>query len=133
MGNVMEREKVPGPPKGWRPRDLKIMEKLEIIVKQRGLEPGGARLEPLDGGVHFDHQPAIQERRWDPEKLDTIPPSCDLNWIVALNKSTHGVKTAKRDIREIAKTRRLDGTTPPKRLKAKIPGRPFPKRKKPPR
>jgi hypothetical protein len=40
---------VPGPPVKWRPRPLTIKEKLEIVVRQMGKEPGGARLNPLDG------------------------------------------------------------------------------------
>lgn len=118
------REEVPGPPKGWRPRALTVAEKLHIVCNQGGVEwtnycagdlQHGPQLEPLKG-IQFDHQPAIQERKWDPEKRDTIPPSCDLRYIVALNKPTHATKTAKRDIPEISKTRRLEkGPKAPKR------------------
>jgi hypothetical protein len=105
----MPREKVPGPPVKWRPRDLTMREKLEIVVRQKGFEPDGrTRLRPLEDGVQFDHVPALQRRRWDPETEDTIPPACDLAYIVALNKATHAVKTAKSDVPEIAKTRRLE-------------------------
>lgn len=100
-----------GPPANWRPRSLTIKEKLEIVVRQGGREPGGERLLPMMEGVEFDHQPALQRRRWIPEIQDTMPGSCDLNYIVALNKGTHGVKTAKVDQREIAKTKRLEGRT----------------------
>lgn len=108
------REEVLGPPEGWRPRALTIAEKLQVVVNQGSREPMDGRheleplLEPIALGIHFDHQPAIQERRWDPAAGDTIPPSCDLRYIVALNKATHDVKTAKRDIPEISKTRRLE-------------------------
>lgn len=37
-----------GPPVKWRPRPLTTKEKLEIVVRQHGKEPGGARLNPLD-------------------------------------------------------------------------------------
>lgn len=60
-----------GPPVKWRPRPLSIKEKLEIVVRQNGKEPGGARLNPLDG-VQFDHDPALQRRRWCAEDQDTI-------------------------------------------------------------
>lgn len=121
--------KVEGPPLKWRPRDLKDREKFEIIIRQRGYEPDGkTRLLPMQTGVDFDHQPAIQERRWDPEEEDTIPRSCDLDFIVALNKPTHAAKTAKRDIKEIAKTRRLEKG--PKKSKTKWGSRPFPKKVK---
>ncbi|RUW81522.1 hypothetical protein [Mesorhizobium sp. M2A.F.Ca.ET.067.02.1.1] len=114
-----------GPPENWRPRALSVREKLEIVVRQGGKEPGGARLNPLEG-VQFDHDPALQRRRWNPEAQDTIPPSCCLENIVALNKPTHGVKTPV-DQREIAKTKRLEGRTRKGKPKRKIPSRPFPK------
>lgn len=124
--------KVEGPPVKWRPRDLTIREKLEIVVRQGGYEPDGkTRLLPLSEGVQFDHHPALQRRRWDPAKEDTIPPACDLDYIEARNKKAHGQKTAKLDIPEIAKTRRLDGTTPPKKRKQKIMGRSSFQRRKP--
>ena len=112
-----------GPPVKWRPRALTIKEKLEIVVRQGGKEPGGARLNPLDG-VQFDHDPALQRRRWDPDNLDTIPPSCALDFIIALNKPTHGVKTAMVDVPEIAKLKRLEGRTEQKKRKHKWPVRP---------
>lgn len=130
------REEVLGPPKGWRPRALTVAEKLHIVCNQGGVEwtnfaagglIHGPQLEPLTKGIHFDHQPAIQARRWDPAAGDTVPPSCDLRYIVALNKPTHAVKTAKRDIPEISKTRRLEKG--PKVAKQRFPSRQFPKRR----
>lgn len=120
-----------GPPVKWRPRALTTKEMLEIVVRQHGKEPGGERLNPLDG-VQFDHDPALQRRRWNPNTLDTIPPSCALEFIVALNKPTHDVKTAKVDVPEIAKLKRLEGRTGQKKVKRKIPSpklrsRPFQK------
>lgn len=121
-------DKVEGPPANWRPRPLTIAEKLEIVVRQLGREPGGARLNPLEG-VQFDHDPAIQRRRWNAAAQDTIPPSSDLDRIVALNKPTHGVKTPV-DQREIAKTKRLEERRDPATtLKKKWPTRKFPSRK----
>lgn len=110
MSKIPQRERVAGPPKGWRPRALTIAEKLQVVVNQRGWHYMGAveALDPMGVGVDFDHVPAIHERRWDPKKGDTIPPSCDLNYIVAVNRPAHRTKTAKRDIKEIAKTRRLE-------------------------
>lgn len=118
-----------GPPENWRPRALTIKEKLEIVVRQGGKEPGGARLKPLDG-VDFDHNPALQRRRWCPDTQDTIPPACDLNFIIALNKETHREKTAKQDVPEIAKLKRLEGKTGQSKGKRSWPSRPFPKRSK---
>ncbi|RWB67594.1 hypothetical protein [Mesorhizobium sp.] len=121
--------KVEGPPANWRPRALTIKEKLEIVVRQGGREPGGARLLPLEG-LAFDHVPALQRRRWCAETGDTIPASCSLDHIQALNNPTHAEKTAKSDIPEIAKTKRLEerrsGDSKPKR---KWPTRKFPSRK----
>lgn len=113
-----------GPPEKWRPRALTIKEKLEIVVRQNGREPGGARLQPLDG-IDFDHDPALQRRRWDPIAGDTIPASCDLAYIVALNKTTHQTKTWKRDVPEIAKSKRLEGRTGTGKKKRKIAPRQF--------
>ncbi|RUV37460.1 hypothetical protein [Mesorhizobium sp. M7A.F.Ca.MR.148.00.0.0] len=110
-----------GPPVKWRPRQLTTKEKLEIVVRQLGKEPGGARLNPLDG-VQFDHDPALQRRRWDEQAKDTIPPSCALDFIIALNKPTHGIKTANVDVPEIAKLKRLEGRAGQKKPKRKIPG-----------
>jgi hypothetical protein len=121
-----------GPPVNWRPRALTIKEKLEIVVRQGGKEPDGkTRLLPLEG-LAFDHFPALQRRRWDPAASDTIPPSCSLEHVQALNNPTHAVKTAKQDQPEIAKTKRLEGRTGQKKIKRKIPSqkmgsRPFPK------
>lgn len=121
--------KVEGPPANWRPRPLTIKEKLEIVVRQGGREPGGERLLPLEG-VAFDHVPALQRRRWDAETGDTNPPSCSLDHIQALNDPTHAVKTATQDVPEIAKTKRLeDRRDPSTTLKKKWPTRKFPSHK----
>lgn len=122
-------EKVLGPPVGWRPRDLNIKEKLEIVVRQGGKEPGGDRLSPMEDGVEFHHDPALKRRRWDPVAEDTAPPALSLEHIVAINKTTHRDQTSKRDVPEIAKTKRLEaGRKKPKGRP--IPNRPFPKRSK---
>ncbi|MGB3833729.1 MAG: hypothetical protein WA975_17910 [Mesorhizobium sp.] len=121
--------KVFGPPEGWRPRALTIREKLEIVIRQGGKEPGGKKLEALEG-IQFDHQPALQRRRWNPEIGDTVPPSCSLDHIVALNKETHAIKTAKIDVPEIAKTKRLEGKTGQNKRKRAWPKRSFPSRRK---
>lgn len=129
MSKIIPREKVLGPPVGWRPRDLSIKEKLEIVVRQKGFEPDGVtRLLPMVEGVQFDHVPALQRRIWDPEAEDTVPPACDLSYIYAVNKTTHAVKTARSDIPEIAKTRRLEAGPKPK--KTRWATRPFPKKQK---
>lgn len=113
-----------GPPERWRPRPLTIKEKLEIVIRQGGKEPGGAKLQALEG-IEFDHQPALQRRRWNPDAQDTIPPACSLDHIVALNKPTHAAKTAKQDVPEIAKTKRLEGKTGQAKPKRKWPKRPL--------
>lgn len=121
------REKVPGPPVGWRPRSLTLREKLEIVVRQSGKDPSGARLAPLGEGVQFDHVPAIQLRRWDPVACDTIPPSCDLRYIEARNRGAHTAKTAKSDVPAIAKLRRAENKDA--KPKQKIFSRGFAKRR----
>lgn len=122
--------KVLGPPVGWRPRDLSIKEKLEIVVRQGGREPNGrTRLNPMTDGVQFDHNPALKRRRWDPIAEDTIPQACDLAYIEAINKPNHAAKTAKLDVPEIAKTKRLEGGKR-QRKGPPIKSRGFPKRVK---
>lgn len=125
-------EHIAGPPTGWRPRALKIAEKLEIIINQNGKDTDtNERLLPLDEGVQFDHRPAIQMRKWDADAQDTIPPSCDLKFIAAINKSTHGKKT-KKDVAAIAKIKRINKKAKGEqsKWKTKIPSRPFQKRSK---
>jgi hypothetical protein len=119
-------EMVEGPPKGWRPRALKLKEILAIVVRQEGRQPDGEPLDPLGVGVEFHHDPALQRRRWDPKAEDTIPPSGNLYFIVALNKPAHK-ETTKRDVAEIAKTKRLEGKSKPKRKRA-WPKRPMQRR-----
>lgn len=122
-------KRVLGPPEKWRPRALTTMEKIEVVIRQEGKEPGGAKLMALEG-IQFDHHPALQRRRWDEAAQDTIPPACDLAFIVALNKPTHAEKTTKEDIPEIAKTKRLEGKTCKRKPGRKIQSAGFDKRKR---
>lgn len=88
---------------------------------------------PFEGKFHFDHEPALALRTWDPEAQDTIPPANDPKALQLLLESEHGPKTngtaattAGSDKNRIAKQNRRDGLTKqgPKR---KIPNPGFPK------
>ena len=115
---MIAHEPVQGPPKGFRPA-IPVRIKLEVVVRQKGVDPTtGDRLQPIEEGVQFDHQPALQLRAWDEEAGDTIPPANSVEHLVALNKSSHDLKTngskatsAGSDKHAIAKINRLTGKT----------------------
>lgn len=128
----MIRQPAPAPPKGYRPH-MPLKVKLEACLRALGLEPKD---------VQFDHEPPLQLRIWCPTSLDTIPPANDARFIVPKGKAEHGIKTAKRDVPAIGKTKRLsreqeafharilakttgDESPPAKRRKSRIPSRPF--------
>jgi hypothetical protein len=96
----------PAPPKGFRPH-MPIKVKLEaVLINGPVLDAEGNRVCSLED-INFDHQPPLMARVFDPEKWDTIPPANDPSHIVPLAKPVHGEKTAKVDIPQIAKTKRL--------------------------
>jgi hypothetical protein len=76
--------------------------KLEACLLMLGL--------PLD--VEWDHDPALQRRRWNPDanggKGDTVPAANDPRFLTPRVKSDHKVKTHKQDRPEIRKTRKLE-------------------------
>ena len=104
--------------------------------------------EEIDGGVQWDHSPALGLRFVDPETGEMHPHPNDPRHIVPLRKSDHALKTngpaacaAGGDIHAIAKATRLQAspvglrrrlTTPGKveKPKSKWPSRPFPKTRK---
>lgn len=96
----------PRPPKGFRPH-MSVKVKLEAVLMHAPiLDDEGNKVCAL-ADIDFDHQPPLQMRVWDPVNGDTIPPANDPAHIVPLARKTHRQKTAKRDVPEIAKTRRL--------------------------
>lgn len=127
--NIGDRERVPGPPRGWRPaKALTFREKMKIVIRQGGRDPDGSQLD-VDAGIEYDHHPALHRRRWDPVGQDTIPAAGDLRYIVARNKNAHRHKTSKEDVPEIAKTRRLEGAKEKRAEKRMKGGKTWPTRK----
>lgn len=87
-----------GPPKGFRPH-MSMQAKLLAALRAAGLDP--------DQGIEWHHDPPLQQRVWDPFIQDTSPTANDPRFIVPLQKAAHRERTAKHDVPEIAKTRRL--------------------------
>ncbi len=87
-----------GPPKGYRPY-IPVERKIRAALRAAGIDP--------DQPYEWHHDPPIQLRPWDPFIFDTVPAVQDDRYIVPLQKAAHRERTAKRDIPEIAKTKRL--------------------------
>ena len=99
---MTERPTVSGPPKGYRPH-MPLRVKLEAALRHAGMDPEN---------IEWDHDPALQLRRWDPDanggKGDTIPPANDPRFITPRERENHDEKTRRRDVPEIARTKRLE-------------------------
>lgn len=95
------REPATPPPVGFR-KPIPIRVKLRAALRAAGLNP--------DLPIEWDHEPAVQLRVYDTAIGDTIPGCNDDRYIVPRQKDEHRIKTTKRDIPEIAKTKRLSAT-----------------------
>ena len=92
------RAPAPAPPKGWRPKALTLRQKLDAALNQLGM---------LGVDIEWQHFPPIQMRVWNPDTQDTEPPANDPRFIVPMVKADHREQTAKVDIPQIAKTKRM--------------------------
>lgn len=115
------RKPAQAPPKGYRPR-ITASAKLRAALRAAGIDP--------DQPYAFDHQPPLAMRRWNPFIGDTVPPANDDRALVPVQQAVHREKTAKRDIPEIAKTKRLAKTQEAFRSKMLKQDTPEPKRKR---
>lgn len=121
---VAPREPEEGPPKGYRPH-MPMAVKIEAALLALGLDPKT---------VEWDHDPALQLRRWDKKKKDTIPPANDPRFIKPRPKAAHAEKSngpatkafAQGDKTEIAKGDRLAAQQAEfrRRILSKEPGKP---------
>jgi hypothetical protein len=128
------RPPLPAPPPGYRPH-MPLRVKLAAALHALGLDPDD---------VDFDHAPPLMQREWDPNACDTIPPANEPSAIVPRARGEHKAKTAKVDVPQIAKTKRLSKTqkafrsamlskgeaapeSAPAKKKRKLQGRPFEK------
>jgi hypothetical protein len=133
------------PPADWKRPSIPLGAKVQVLLR-------------LVGFGHFDHRPALWERRFDTETNDTIPPANDPNAIEFIPVGEHDIRThgpggekrittAGSDSNRRAKGRRLETkwreftaamaakvtgspASQPDRRKRKIPNRPFPKTKR---
>lgn len=123
---TLPRQPAPAPPRGAR-KAMTLGVKLRAALRLAGLDPD----QPID----FDHDPPLGLRLWDEEAGDFIPPSNDDRYIVPRGKPVHAEKTAKRDIPEIARTKRLssDQEEHRRRMLAKAPGQEKPQSRWPKR
>lgn len=127
----MIRAPAPAPPKNKKRQHMPLHVKLEASLRALGLEP---KL------VEFQHDPPLAMRVWVPEKNDYDPPENDPRYIRPMAKADHKEVTAKKDIPEIAKTKRLSKAQQefrdrmlakapgekPERPKSRLKGRSFP-------
>lgn len=94
--------------------------------------------------IEWQHDPPIQLRIWNEEKQDTEPSAYDPRYLTPMLKAEHRKVTAKVDIPQIAKTKRMSEDQnefrrkilsrecgEKRKPKGKIPTRGFPKRRKP--
>ena len=135
------------PPKGFRKRPgLKV--KLQALLLHGPVEDAdGNRITNLEH-ITWDHCPPLMQREYDQSHKDTIPAANDPAFIIPRAIAVHQEKTAKKDIPEIAKTKRLSDeqiefrgrilakasadleTYRQRPHKRKIPSRQFPRSKK---
>lgn len=106
------------PPKEWKRPDIPDGVKAKVLLRQKGR--CAVMLHKLEAGkIHYDHRPALWERKFDTDAWDTIPPANDPQHIEALaidahDKRTHGpggekrITTAGSDSGRRAKGKRLD-------------------------
>ena len=106
-------------PPGWRRPAMAWNIKCEVAVRQHGrCKITGERLGNFEN-VHFDHRPALVDRRYDPVTCDVWPASNDPRFIDAVLKNAHQVCTT-RDLRQAAKDKRIA------RAEARRNGKPVP-------
>lgn len=145
------------PPKGFRPA-IPMSVKGDVLIRQEGKCWRCKQSLGEWKNTQFDHTPALQLRLWCAETGSTVPAANDPEHIEALHVDCHKAKSSGRkgesklsisrgDQQEIAKTRRLERTRieaaqkrllapsedrePVKRkVKAKIPSRPFQRKPK---
>lgn len=150
------REPLPAPPKGFR-KHMGLKVKLQaLLIHGAVYDCDGIQITDLNL-IEWDHCPPLMQREYNAFNGDTIPPANDPAYIIPRFCGTHKAKTARKDIPEISKTKRLadeqyafrarilakndpesdfkgsmSGLERSQRPKRKIPSRPFAKRRKAP-
>lgn len=102
----MPRRPAPAPPSGYRPH-IPLKVKLEsVLIHGPIFDSDGERVCEIEA-LDFDHQPPLMQRVWNEKAQDTEPPANDPRYLVPMARADHRKKTAKKDIPQIAKTKRL--------------------------
>ncbi|UFX42145.1 hypothetical protein HAP47_0023070 [Bradyrhizobium sp. 41S5] len=134
------------PPPDWKRPTTPCRVKLQVLINQGGRSKiNNERLGTVDN-THFDHRPALEARKFDTERWDTIPPANDPEHIDAITLKQHDVRTngpggTKRittrgsDTGERARTRNIARSHADHQdvMTAKITGQPRPEPSKPKR
>lgn len=91
------------PPEGWRRPSIPDWVKaiaLAHFLALRGFSTIGMTFAARDAlrerhglRVHYDHRPAVWERKFDTETDDTIPPANDPKYIEAITPEEHDYRT----------------------------------------
>lgn len=92
------RKPAPAPPKGFRPY-IHAGTKLRAALRAAGIDP--------DLAYEWHHSPPLQQRVYNTLLEDTEPSADDDRYLVPVQKAAHREQTAKHDVPEIAKTKRL--------------------------
>lgn len=143
-------------PPEWKRPSLPTNVKLQVLLNQDGrCKATGARLGTVEN-TQFDHRPTLWDRKFDTVAWDTIPPANDPEFIDAIARKAHDVRTNGRggekrissygsDAHARAKVRHLEDQQAETRRRllakergepkprTKWPSRPFAKRRKPTR
>lgn len=101
-------DRPPQPPRGFR-KPIPERVKQEVLLNQRYCCKECGELLVVGKGLkmvaNFDHRPGIEQREWNPDTKDTIPPCNDPGAIEALHLSCHDRRT-RADAGTRAKTKR---------------------------
>jgi hypothetical protein len=81
------------PPKDWKRPATLTKTKLQVLLNQDGkCKATGERLGDV-ANTHFDHRPALWERKFDTATRDTVPPANDPAFIEAITRAAHDQRT----------------------------------------
>ena len=94
------------PPKGFRKRPGLKVKLQALLLHGPVLDENGNQITDLNL-ITWDHCPPLMQREYNQSRKDTIPAANDPAFIIPRAIAVHQEKTAKTDIPEIAKTKRL--------------------------
>ena len=94
------------PPKGFRKRPGLQVKLQSLLLHGPVWDQDGNLITDLNL-ITWDHCPPLMQREYDQSRKDTIPAANDPAFIIPRAIAAHQEKTAKKDIPEVAKTKRL--------------------------